>query len=59
MQWPAGVRRPGQVSERHGERQEEPAIVTLGNHLEGIRRLSRQGQSHYWARDVVDDMLGE
>ncbi|MFN8503529.1 MAG: nitronate monooxygenase [Kouleothrix sp.] len=49
----------GQVGERHGERHEEPAIVTLGNHLDGIRRLSRQGQSHYWARDVVADMLGE
>jgi NAD(P)H-dependent flavin oxidoreductase YrpB (nitropropane dioxygenase family) len=48
----------GQVREQHGERQEEPAIVTLGNHLEGIRRLSRQGQTHYWARDVVADMLG-
>jgi len=48
----------GQATERRGERQEEPAIVTLGNHLEGIRRLSRQGQTHYWARDVVDDMLG-
>ncbi|MCC6146290.1 MAG: nitronate monooxygenase [Anaerolineaceae bacterium] len=38
---------------------EEPAIITLGNELEGIRRLSRQGQSIYWARDVVNDILGE
>ena len=48
----------GQVSERHGQLQEEPAIVTLGNHLDGVRRLSRQGQTHYWARDVVADILG-
>jgi hypothetical protein len=26
---------------------EEPAIVTLGNRLDGVRRLSRQGQRHY------------
>ena len=38
---------------------EEPAIVTLGNHLDGIRRLSRQGQSPYWVRDVVTDILGK
>jgi len=48
----------GQVKELHGELVEEPAIVTLGNHLDGIRRLSRQGQIHYWARDVVADILG-
>jgi NAD(P)H-dependent flavin oxidoreductase YrpB (nitropropane dioxygenase family) len=48
----------GQVKELHGERLEEPAIVTLGDHLEGVRRLSRQGQTHYWAKDVVADILG-
>ncbi|HEU5101176.1 MAG TPA: nitronate monooxygenase [Roseiflexaceae bacterium] len=48
----------GQVKQLHGEWNEEPAIVTLGNHLDGIRRLSRQGQSHYWAKDVVADILG-
>jgi nitronate monooxygenase len=48
----------GQIREQHGNPIEEPAIVTLGNHLDGIRRLSRQGQTHYWARDVVADMLG-
>jgi NAD(P)H-dependent flavin oxidoreductase YrpB (nitropropane dioxygenase family) len=47
----------GQVKHLHGEWQEEPAIVTLGNHLDGIRRLSRQGQTHYWAKDVVADIL--
>jgi NAD(P)H-dependent flavin oxidoreductase YrpB (nitropropane dioxygenase family) len=35
----------------------EPAIVTLGNDLEGVRRLSRQGQMTYWACDVVRDLL--
>ncbi len=49
----------GQVSERKGERVEEPAIVTLGNHLDGVRRLSRNGQSPYWVRDVVADILDE
>ncbi len=48
----------GQVKQLHGEWQEEPAIVTLGNHLDGIRRLSRQGQAHYWVKDVVVDILG-
>jgi hypothetical protein len=48
----------GQIRELQGEHLEEPAIVTLGNHLDGIRRLSRQGQIHYWAADVVADILG-
>ncbi|MDO9087723.1 MAG: nitronate monooxygenase [Anaerolineaceae bacterium] len=38
---------------------EEPAIVTLGNHLNSIRRLSHQGQYQYWVQDVVVDLLGE
>jgi hypothetical protein len=37
---------------------EEPAIITLGKHLDGIRRLSRHGQSQYWVKDVVADILG-
>lgn len=37
---------------------EEPAILTLGNHIEGIRRLSRNGQVRYWVRDVLSDLLG-
>ena len=49
----------GQMVKQDGEVSEEPAIVTLGNHLEGIRRLSRNGQHPYWARDVVVDILGE
>lgn len=48
----------GQVKESHGEVIEEPAIVTLGDQLDDVRRLSRQGQTHYWARDVVADILG-
>ena len=48
----------GQVHEVRGERLEEPAIVTLGNHLDGVRRLSRQGQTHYHVEDVVADILG-
>lgn len=48
----------GQIKNAHGEISEEPAIITLGNDLAGIRRLSRQGQVHYWARDVVADLLG-
>jgi NAD(P)H-dependent flavin oxidoreductase YrpB (nitropropane dioxygenase family) len=48
----------GQVAERKGDLVEEPAIVTLGNHLDGIRRLSHHGQNPYWARDAVMDILG-
>ena len=48
----------GQVSERKGKMAEEPAIVTLGNHLDGIQRLSHHGQTPYWVRDVVIDILG-
>jgi nitronate monooxygenase len=48
----------GQVKEIHGELVEEPAIVTLGSRLDGVRRLSRQGQSHYYVQDVVADILG-
>jgi NAD(P)H-dependent flavin oxidoreductase YrpB (nitropropane dioxygenase family) len=48
----------GQAGLQNGEQMEEPAIVTLGNHLDGIRRLSRNGQSPYWVRDVVADILG-
>jgi nitronate monooxygenase len=48
----------GQISNQDGEMIEEPAIVTLGNHLDGIRRLSRNGQTQYWVRDVVNDILG-
>ncbi|MCG8349305.1 MAG: nitronate monooxygenase [Chloroflexales bacterium] len=48
----------GQVKQLHGVRMEEPAVVTLGDHLDGVRRLSRQGQTHYWATDVVTDILG-
>ena len=43
----------------HNSTGEEPAIVTLGNNLEGVRRLSRNGQSPYWVKDVVTDLLGE
>lgn len=48
----------GQMRGRLGQPTEEPAIVTLGDHLDGIRRLSRQGQMRYWAKDVVTDILG-
>lgn len=48
----------GQVGFRDGAFYEEPAIVTLGNHVDGIRRLSRNGQTTYWVCDVVDDILG-
>ncbi len=37
---------------------EEPPIITLGNHLDGIRRLSHQGQNTYWVKDIVQDILG-
>jgi NAD(P)H-dependent flavin oxidoreductase YrpB (nitropropane dioxygenase family) len=49
----------GQTVKTNGELLEEPAIVTLGNHLDGIRRLSRQGQTTYWVRDVLTDILGD
>ena len=47
----------GQVKKINGEWTEEPAIVTLGNRLDGIRRLSRQGQTPYYVGDVVADIL--
>jgi nitronate monooxygenase len=49
----------GQVGLPKGELTEEPAIVTLGNHLDGIRRLSSHGQSRYWVKDAVIDILGD
>ena len=49
----------GQAGLQNGEKKEEPAIVTLGNHLDGIRRLSRNGQSPYWVHDVIADILGQ
>jgi NAD(P)H-dependent flavin oxidoreductase YrpB (nitropropane dioxygenase family) len=49
----------GQVSLPKGELTEKPAIVTLGNHLDGIRRLSGHGQSRYWVKDAVIDILGD
>lgn len=48
----------GQVDSQSGEPVEEPAIVTMGNYLGDVRRLSRQGQAPYWVRDVVNDILG-
>ena len=47
----------GQTGLQNGQPVDEPAIVTLGNHLDGIRRLSRNGQTSYWVRDVVADIL--
>lgn len=47
----------GQVKKLSGEWVEEPAIVTLGNRLDGVRRLSRQGQTPYHVQDVVADIL--
>ena len=49
----------GQTGLQNGEQMQEPAIVTLGNHLDGIRRLSRNGQSPYWVREVVNDILAD
>ncbi len=48
----------GQVKRLAGEWTEEPAIVTLGNRLDDVRRLSRQGQRPYHVEDVVADILG-
>lgn len=48
----------GQVVRVNGMPMEEPAIVTLGNNLEGVRRLSRQGQVPYFVRDVIAEMFG-
>lgn len=47
----------GQVKRIQGDWVEEPAIVTLGNHLDGVRRLSRNGQVRYHVEDVVADIL--
>lgn len=48
----------GQVRRSEIEFVEEPAIITLGNHLDGIKRMSRQGQRPYHAQDIVVDILG-
>lgn len=48
----------GQTGTQDGALNDEPAIVTLGNHLDGVRRLSRNGQTPYWVHDVVTDILG-
>jgi len=48
----------GQVKNINGEWIEEPAIITLGNRLDHVRRLSRQGQTTYHVQDVVADILG-
>jgi len=47
-----------QTLPQEGDHMEEPAIVTLGNHLDGVRRLSRNGQAPYFVHDVVTDILG-
>lgn len=47
----------GQTVRQNGSLAQEPAIVTLGNNLAGIRRLSRNGQARYYVRDVVADIL--
>ena len=47
----------GQMVRQDGTVVEEPAIVTLGNHIDGVRRLSRNGQTTFWARDVINDIL--
>ncbi len=48
----------GQVRRSEISFVEEPAIVTLGNHLDGIKRMSRKGQTPYHAQEVVADILG-
>ena len=45
------------LGQTHPTNGDEPAIVTLGNNLDGVRRLSRQGQVPYWACDVVSEIL--
>ncbi|MCB9142293.1 MAG: hypothetical protein H6646_08485 [Anaerolineales bacterium] len=40
----------GQVKKISGEWTEEPAIITLGNRLDGIRRLSRQARLRIMCR---------
>ena len=47
----------GQIIDQQGTAVEEPAIVTLGNNLGSIRRLSRNGQTIYWVKDVISDLL--
>jgi nitronate monooxygenase len=46
-----------QVKKLDGGWVEEPAIVTLGNRLDDVRRFSRQGQTPYHVADVVMDIL--
>jgi len=48
----------GQIIDQQGLAVEEPAIITLGNNLGSIRRLSRNGQTEYWVKDVITDLLG-
>lgn len=44
---------------KNGKITEEPSIVTIGENLEEIRRLSRNGQISYSVRDAIDYILGK
>jgi nitronate monooxygenase len=48
----------GQIVTQYDTISEEPAIITMGNNLEGVRRLSREGHVTYWAKNVIEDILG-
>lgn len=49
----------GQVIQNsNGKISEEPAIVTMGNNLQDVRQLSRQGQTPYWVSDAVEYICG-
>jgi nitronate monooxygenase len=47
------------LGQNHNAGGDEPAIVTLGRDLDGVRRFSSQGQVTYWVQDVVNDVLLE
>lgn len=54
----AGAGYPQTLKSADGTWSFEPSIVTLGEHLDGARRLSRNGQTPYWCEDIAKDILG-
>ncbi len=55
----AGAGFPQTTRNNQNQEWEEPSIVTIGENLDGVRRLSSNGQHPYWCIDIAKDILGE
>ncbi|MCB1190084.1 MAG: nitronate monooxygenase [Leptospiraceae bacterium] len=55
----AAVGLPQVAKDVNGNAMDEPSIVSLGENLQGIRELSRNGQIHYSCADVIDYITGD